>query len=298
MGQELSSKVIVLTGASSGFGKGAALKFAGAGATVVVAARRGELLDELVQECEALGDRALAVPTDVSKQSDVEQLAQAAISTFGRIDVWVNDAGVGAQGRFEDIPLADHVQVIETNLIGTLYGSYFAIKQFQQQADGGTLINVASVVGKIPQAYMSSYVASKHGIVGLCGVIRQELAVNKVENIHLCVVMPAAMDTPFFIHQANYTGHEAVPPPPVYDPQMVVEAIFDLATNPKDEVPVGPMAATGGILMHQIAPSLVEAGMAKNGDKTIKDAPPAPDTDGSVREPIAAGNEVSGGWKK
>src|SRR3954463_3155172 len=97
--QELRNKVIVITGASSGFGKGAARDFAKAGANVVLAARRDELLAELAEECESLGGHALTVPTDVGVQTEVASLAQAAIQDFGHIDVWVNNAGAGAVGR-------------------------------------------------------------------------------------------------------------------------------------------------------------------------------------------------------
>ena len=100
--QNFSGKVVVITGASSGIGKGAALKFAEAGASVVIAARRGELLETLAQECQAAGGKALAVTTDVSKEADVIHLAQQAVSAFGRIDVWINNAGSGAVGRFEE----------------------------------------------------------------------------------------------------------------------------------------------------------------------------------------------------
>src|SRR5215216_2295834 len=120
--QDLNGKVIVITGASSGFGKGAALAFAEAGASVVLAARRGELLDELANECVAKGGKALAVPTDVSEKTDVEQLAHAVVAAFEHIDVWINNAGQAALGRFEAIPLNDHVQVIKTDLLGTVYG--------------------------------------------------------------------------------------------------------------------------------------------------------------------------------
>src|SRR4051794_6879662 len=126
--QDIRGKVVVITGASSGFGKGTALKFAEEGASLVLAARRDEPLDELARECEAGGTRALAVPTDVSDREEVERLAESAIQEFGRIDVWVNNAGVGALGRFERIPLDIHEQVIRTDLLGTLYGSYFAYR--------------------------------------------------------------------------------------------------------------------------------------------------------------------------
>jgi NAD(P)-dependent dehydrogenase (short-subunit alcohol dehydrogenase family) len=98
--QDLNGKVVVITGASSGFGKGAALRFAQAGASVIVSARREEVLEELVRECESAGGRALAVPADVSSRADVEQLSKAAISQFGHVDVWVNNAGTGGAGPF------------------------------------------------------------------------------------------------------------------------------------------------------------------------------------------------------
>ncbi len=295
--QNLNGTVVVITGASSGIGKGTALKFAQAGASVVLAARRDVLLDELARECEAAGGHALAVHTDVSVETEVEYLAQSAVAQFGRIDVWVNNAGSGALGRFEEIPLADHVHVIETDLLGTLYGSYFAMQQFGTQ-NTGTLINVASVIGKVPAPYFASYAAAKHGVVGLSGALRQELDAAKIKDIHVCTVMPTSMDTPFFEHAANYTGHKAVPIPPVYDPQEVVEAIFALVAKPQNEVSVGTAGVIAS-LMHNLTPFLTEKGMGKQTNLSqMKLADAAPSTDGSLWEPVAAGTEVTGGWLK
>jgi len=289
--RDLAKKVIVITGASSGFGKGTARELARRGASLVLAARRDLLLEELAQECEAAGGDAHIVPADVSRQNDVAELAQAAISEFGHIDVWVNNAGVGALGRFEDIPLSDHVKVIETDLLGTLYGSYFAMRQFRAQGSG-TLINIASVIGKVPAPYYSSYAAAKHGVVGLSAVLRQELEQNKMDGIHVCTVLPTSFDTPFFDHSANYTGHQTVPIPPVYEPEKVVEVIVRLVTDPEDEVTVGT-AATVMTFAHQIAPGVTEAVMGKQSHKAhIEKAPPAPATGGSVHEPSPKGTEV------
>src|SRR5687767_10067813 len=145
--QDLAGKVVVITGASSGFGKGAALRFAGEGAQLVLAARRTELLEEMAKVLASAGTVALAVPTDVSHRIEVEHLAERAVQRFGRIDVWVNNAGVGAIGPFERVPLEDHVKVIEINLLGTLYGSYCAYRQFLKQGSG-VLINIASELGR------------------------------------------------------------------------------------------------------------------------------------------------------
>src|SRR4051812_22062433 len=124
-----SGRIVVITGASSGIGKATALRFAKNGDRLVLAARRKNLLKDLVNEVEELGAEAFAVETDVAQERPVEKLAKAAIKKFGRIDVWINNAGVGAMGRFDEVPLEDHEQVIDTNLMGTIYGSYFAIRQ-------------------------------------------------------------------------------------------------------------------------------------------------------------------------
>jgi len=121
--QDLKGKVVVITGASSGFGKGTALELARAQAHLVLAARRADLLTELAHQCEEFGVQTLAAPTDVGDRKQVEDLCQSAVGRFGRIDVWINNAGVGALGKFEAVPLEDHVKVIETDLLGTLYGS-------------------------------------------------------------------------------------------------------------------------------------------------------------------------------
>ncbi len=293
--EAVDGKVIVITGASSGFGKGVALKFAGAGATVVLAARRDELLEEIAQRCQGEGGRALAVPTDVSHKEEVEQLAQTAIAQFGRIDVWVNNAGAGALGRFEEVPLEDHVQVIETDLLGTMYGSYFAMQQFRKQGNG-VLINVASVIGKVPAPYFASYAAAKHGVVGLSAALRQELRENKAEGIHVSTVMPTSMDTPFFEHAANYTGHQASPIPPTYGAQETIDVIFRMATAPEDEIAVGT-AGKFATFFHSLAPGITEKLMGHQTHKSqMEQAPPADNTQGNLQETSMAGTNVGGGW--
>ncbi|HEY2018505.1 MAG TPA: SDR family oxidoreductase [Bryobacteraceae bacterium] len=295
--RELNGSVIVITGASSGFGKGAALGFAAKGAVVVLAARRDQLLADIARDCESAGGRALAVPTDVSREEEVSHLAAQAVSTFGRIDVWVNNAGAGAIGPFADIPLEDHVKVIQTDLLGTLYGSYFAMRQFRTQSRG-TLINVASVIGKIPSPYFASYAAAKHGVVGLSTSLRQELQEEKTDAIHVCTVMPTSFDTPFFEHAAQYTGREASPIPPTYDPKEVVDTIVGLASEPKDEIIVGTAAKVFNVA-HHLFPGVVEAIMARKTRKSeFDDAQPGEVTSGSLHKPMAGGTGVTGGWKK
>ena len=293
--QKLRGQVIVITGASSGFGKGAALKFAQSGAHVVLAARRDELLSELAENCTSYGVRALVVPTDVSKPEDVQNLAASALREFGDFDCWINNAGVGTLGEFTEVPLDDHIQVIRTDLIGTMCGSFHAISHFKNRGRG-VLINIASVLGVVPHPHYSSYAAAKHGVVGLSGVIRQEVKQHH-PAIHVCTVLPTSTDTTFFQHAGNYTGRQLAPTPPIGDAEDVIDVIVDLATNPKDHVAVGA-AAKAAILAHHIAPDLTESRLSESSHQRQENIPPAEPTEGSVHEPSPTGTGVSGGWRK
>lgn len=292
----LRNKTVVLTGASSGFGRGAAIEFAKRGAHLVLAARRKNLLKDVADECKRRGVKAVAVETDVSDQDQVEKLADKAVSAFGQIDVWVNNAGVASIGRFDEVPIDEHEQVIETNLFGTLYGSYVALRQFREQGSG-TLINMGSYLSKGSSPYHSSYVASKHGIRGLDISIRQELEANKEDDrIHVCTIMPTSMDTPFFEHAGQHTGHRVQPIGPVYDPKLVIDAIIRVAMHPQDEVMVGRSAKAASFL-GKVLPSLLERAMASKTQKNIysKSRKESPST-GSVYEPMDEGESVRGGW--
>ncbi len=293
MSKQFSDRVVVITGASSGFGKGVAYQLARAGASLMLAARRKELLDELARECIEAGADAEVFQTDVSKADDVQQLAIATVESFGRIDVWINDAGVGALGSLNQIPLEDQRKVIETDLLGTLYGSYYAMEQFRKQGSG-TLINIASVLGKVPAPYYAAYTAAKHGVVGLTGSIRQEVRAARLEDIHVCTVLPTATDTPFFEHAANYSGHESVPIPPVDPPEKVIEVIVGLLTKPEDEVAVG-MSGKLTVALERLVPEMLEKQMTKNTRKAqLEDAPEAPPTTGAVHRPSEGGASVRG----
>jgi NADP-dependent 3-hydroxy acid dehydrogenase YdfG len=153
--EKLQNAIVVIAGASSGFGKGAALELAKQGAKVVVAARRTPLLEEVVETIKQQGGSALAVTADVSVQDDIDRLAQQTLATYGRIDVWINNVGVGALGYFWDIPLNVHVRVVDVNLKGLIFGAHAALNQFIKQK-GGTLVNVGSVDSEVPLALQNT----------------------------------------------------------------------------------------------------------------------------------------------
>lgn len=285
------NRVVVITGASSGFGRGAALRFAEAGDNIVIAARRKRLLNEVAEQAREAGVEAVVVEADVSSASDVQKLAAKAVDKFGRIDVWVNNAGVGTVARFDEAPIEEHEQVIRTNLLGTVYGSYEALRQFREQGQG-ILINVASFAGKVAPPYLSSYAASKFGIRGLGMALREELEQNEDNNIRISTVMPVSFNTPFFEHAANHTGKPVQPIPPLYDPKKVVEAIFEMSKNPEDEVIVGTAGKVGG-LAHRLSPKLVAKRMAKQAHKAqMQQEETASDSSGSLFRPMKSGDDV------
>lgn len=191
-----AGRTVVVTGASSGFGRGIALAFGERGAAVVLAARRADQLEQVAAQIRASGGRALAVPTDVADPAAIERLAGAATAAFGRVDVWVSDAGVASLGRFEAVPVSDHARVIDVNLKGLIYGSHAALTLFKRQG-AGVLINMGSTESHVPLPYQASYVASKFAILGLDSAIAEELRLEHATAVHVVTIEPWAADTPF-----------------------------------------------------------------------------------------------------
>lgn len=292
----IAGKTYVVTGASSGLGRGVAERLGGLRANVVLAARRGAVLEQVAARIEAAGGRALVVPTDVADAAQVERLAQAALARFGRIDVWINNAGVGAIGRFEEVPLADHARIVDVNLKGVIYGSHVALRQFRNQGSG-TLVNLGSVESVIPLAYHASYASTKAAILGLGRALNEELRLARLDRVRVATIMPWATDTEFFNQAANYSGHR--PRMPLMDdPLKVVDIIVHATVHPREEVPTG-WKARGAYWSHRIAPDLAERMAADIAHKAqYEQSPPAPHTSGAVHRPMEGTTGIDGGVRE
>lgn len=249
-----ADRVVVITGASSGLGRAAAIELARRGNWLVLAARRRDALEETARRCLAAGGRAIVVPTDVTKEAEVDRLAQVALDEWGRIDVWINNAGVTLYALLEDGPVESHQRVIETNLYGALYGARAAIPIFRRRRRG-TLINVGSVLSGVGQAFVPSYVISKFAVHGLSEALRVELADEP--DIHVCTLMPYAIDTQHFEVAANELEKAPFALPPVQPPDRVARALADLVERPQRTRYV-PRTIAIGLALHAIAPSLTE----------------------------------------
>lgn len=288
----LNQKTIVITGASSGAGKAIALEFAIQGHKLVLGSRNLVAMEETAEECSAFGAEVKCVTTDVTSATDLINLAAAADDFGGKIDVWVNNAGILAVGSFTDTPIEVTEQVVRTNLLGYIYGAHAVMPYFKKQ-EYGTLINNISVGGFMPVPYGVGYSASKFGIRGFSSALRAEL--TDFPGIHVCDAYPAFLDSPGIQHAANYTGKELKPAPPVYDPRRLAMATVQLAEKPRPELMIGSVSSLIR-LAYGVFPGITTRITKAVISTYLKQARTSEKTNGNIFNTLAFGNAVFGGW--
>lgn len=296
---EIERKVAVITGASSGIGTATALEFADRGYDVVLAARRLEELQDVALQCEEKGAQALAVLTDITSDESVHDLMNSAVEHFGRIDVWINNAGVFLVGKLESLPPEDMKRLMDVNFFGVVRGSHAALEQFKRQGYG-TLINVSSVNAAAAMPYISIYSASKAAIRAFDESLRMELSLDGyTDKIHVCTAMPATVDTNIYQNAANYTGREVQAIEPVYDPTYVAKKLYKLTEKPKREKFIGP---AGTVLAFQRAYNKAnyEEIIGKYADMELlaEQEERIPNTHGNLHAPVPYNRGMRGGWRE
>jgi short-subunit dehydrogenase len=290
----LDQQVIVITGASSGIGLATAKAAVSRGAKVVLAARSVDTLDDVVHELNAsnstTGGEAIYVPCDVGKREEVERVANEAIKRFGRIDTWVNNAGVSIYGKLEEVGEEDFRKLFDTNFWGVVHGSLIALKHLR--TDGGALINIGSEVSESIVPLQGMYSASKHAVKGFTDALRVEVEEVDKLPVSITLIQPTATDTPFPQNARNYMDKEPKLPDPQDKPEDVADAILDAAVTPTRSKKVGTMSKVN-TLVAKVAPGLGDKIAAKQVDRQNYDERPR-DPDGSLYKPSETGGQVHG----
>ena len=187
----IQGKVVVITGASSGLGEAAARLLSAQGASIVLGARRKDRIEALAAELAGKGGKAIALTTDVTSREQVRALVDAAVQTYGRIDVMINNAGLMPQSLLERLKVDEWERMIDVNIKGVLYGIAAALPHMQRQK-AGHFVNVSSVAGHRVGPGTAVYAATKHAVLALSEGLRQEV---KPYNIRTTVISPGAVAT-------------------------------------------------------------------------------------------------------
>lgn len=255
----LAGQTAVVTGAGRGIGRAIATGFAAEGAQVVLAARSQAELQDVVDAIEAVGGRAVAVPTDITDDAAVDALVGRATEAFGEIDVLVNNAGVHVAGRFEDLPLDAWQRAVEVNVYGTVRVTK-AFLDGMLEREHGRVINVASTAGKYGSLFQSPYNATKHAVVGLTRCLALETAQRGIRVNAIC---PGFVQTDLIDDAAEEFGEllgmaaedvpgallQRVPIRRFLEPEEIAELAVYLASPGADGMTGQALTLSGGLIL-------------------------------------------------
>jgi short-subunit dehydrogenase len=262
MPQTLRDQVVVITGASQGIGRETALEMGRRGASLVLAARNEEALNQLATQVERIGGQAEAVVTDVADYAQVENLGRRALERFGRIDTWVNNAAVSIYATVDELTPEEMERLVHVNLLGQMYGSKVAVEHMKPRRSG-TIVNIGSALSERAIPLQSAYVATKHGVQGFSEALRLELK-HEDAGIDVVVILPSSINTPLFNFARSKLGVQPMPVPPVYEPRVVAQAICHAAENGGREIVAGGWGKLL-ILAQRLSPTLLDRYMLRNG---------------------------------
>jgi NAD(P)-dependent dehydrogenase (short-subunit alcohol dehydrogenase family) len=287
-------QVVVLMGASSGIGRQSALDFARKGARVVAAARDEVGLRSLGEEVLRNGGRIVTIVADTSDYDEVNAVATQAIEAFGRIDTWVHLAAITMYATFEQTTPDEWRRIIDVNLNGQAYGAMVALPHLRRSG-GGALIHLSSIEARTALPFQSAYAASKHGIAGFLDALRLEL---KHEGVPISVteILPASINTPFIEKARTKIGVKPAGLKPLYEPQLVADAIVHAAQHPMREFVVG---GAGKALKYtqELSGTLADKVLLKfafDGQKTSE--PKLESAPDNLFAPLEGYDRVEGDW--
>lgn len=269
------SATVVITGASAGVGRAAALAFARRGADIGLIARGEAGLEAAAREVAEAGGRALPLPTDVADPHQVETAAAAVEERFGPIDVWVNAAFTSVFAPFTDIGPEEFKRVTEVTYLGFVHGTRTALSRMVPR-DAGTIVQVGSALGQRSIPLQSAYCGAKHAVNGFTSSVRTELLHDK-SNVRVTVVQLPAVNTPQFDWVLSRLPRRPRPVAPVYQPEVAARGIVYAADHPRRKQYYVGASTVATLLGEKVVSGLLDRYLARTGyeaQQTDEEAPP------------------------
>lgn len=277
-------RVVVITGASAGVGRAAARAFARQGASVALLARGEAGLEGARREVEALGGKALVVPTDVADAEQVEAAAALVERELGPIDIWVNNAMNSVFSPVREMRPEEYRRVTEVTYLGVVYGTLAALERMAPR-NRGKIVFVGSALAYRGIPLQSAYCAAKHAIQGFYDSLRTEL-LHDDSGVSITMVHLPAINTPQFRWVKSRLPRKAQPVPPILQPEVAADAIVFAADSDRREVWLG-WPTVKAIAGNRVAPWYADRYLAREGfDSQQVEEPEDPDRRHNLWEPV------------
>jgi NAD(P)-dependent dehydrogenase (short-subunit alcohol dehydrogenase family) len=292
MNERSTGEVVVITGASAGVGRATVVEFARRGARIGLIARGRDGLEGARRDAEAAGGQGLVLPLDVSDADAVEAAAARVETTFGPIDVWVNNAMTSVFSPIKLMTAAEFKRVTEVTYLGYVYGTLAALARMLPR-DRGTIVQVGSALAYRGIPLQAAYCGAKHAIQGFMDSLRTEL-LHDGSHVHVTMVQMPALNTPQFSWVKSRLPRKPQPVPPIYQPEVAARAIYWAAHHRRREIYVG-MPTVVAITGNKLAPGLADHYLARTGyDSQQTDEPVDPNRRDNLWEPVPGDHGAHG----
>ena len=287
------SEVVVITGASAGVGRAAVREFARNGARIGLLARGRDGLEGARRDVEALGGKALVLPTDVADPEQVEAAAAEVEKKLGPIDIWVNNAMTSVFSPIKQMTAAEFERVTQVTYLGYVYGTLAALKRMLPR-DRGTIVHVGSALAYRSIPLQAAYCASKHAVLGFFASLRTEL-LHDHSNVHTTMVQMPALNTPQFSWVKSRLPRKAQPVPPIYQPEVAARAIYYAAHHPERREYFAGWSTVKAIVGNKLVPSMGDRYLARTGyDSQQYDGPADPNRPDNLWKPVPGDHGAHG----